>query len=166
MGGRESSTNKRRDVLDKVCEWTEKFLCPTPKSNDELRNMPEPQEDMIDYVFQHTESLICHQEGCESPYLLQRNNSLIALEDQIMTTTTTRRPRQRPVKSLGQEQDCIDYVFENAESLVCVDRCMEVDMRTESAGRHGRRVGHTSAAHLILQRHTNEACFLVTFHSQ
>jgi hypothetical protein len=107
---------KQRDVLDTVFEWTEKFLCSTPKKHDEMRNMAEHKEDMLDYVFEHTESLVCHQEG-DDPYLLEegqehehedhylqpylleegiehldhdlrRDNSLIEPGGQIMATTS------------------------------------------------------------------------------
>ena len=162
MADRNVTTNQRRDVLDKVFEWTEKFLCPSLKSHDELRNMPEPKEDMLDYVFQHTESLVCHQEG-GTPHLLEegqeldhdmrRDNSLIAPGEQIMTTT---RRQKRPIKSIGQEGDFIDYVFEHVESLVCVEGSemraalenapqagIEVDMRTELAKRRGEHFFHT-----------------------
>lgn len=160
MAGSKAISNNR-DVLDKVFEWTERFLCPTPKTHDELRNMPEPKTDMLDYVFEHTESLVCHQQhqqgdGDEDhPYLLeegqqdmQRDNSLIEPGEQIMTTN--RRQRQRPIKSIGQEGDVIDYVFEHVESLVCVDssalECAPQaaqDMRTQAGQKRGERFHYT-----------------------
>jgi hypothetical protein len=169
---------KQRDALDKVFEWTEKFLCPTPKKHDELRNMVEPEEDMLDYVFEHTESFVCHQEGDGPdlleegqeherylrPYLLEegqehlsRDNSLIEPGGQIMPTTTSPTTKAtsilRPIKSIGQQGDFIDYVFEHVESLVCVDTSelenapqagtIEVDMRTAAARKRGERLFYT-----------------------
>ena len=166
MANRNVITNQRQDVLDQVFEWTEKFLCPFPKNHDQMRNMPEPKEDMLDYVFQHTESLVCHQEGSGgTPHLLEegqelehdimlRDNSLIAAPgEQIMTTT---KGQKRPIKSMGQEGDFIDYVFEHVESLVCVERSkmrsalenapqqagIEVDIRTGTDLAHSKRGEH------------------------
>jgi hypothetical protein len=163
MAGGQVAIIQHRDVLDEVFEWTENFMCPAPnKTYEKLRSMPEHKEDVFDYVYKHTESLLCHQEGCdrlydESPYFLEegqeqelelkRYNSLIAPG----TTTTT--PQRRFVESIGEEGDFIDYVFEHVESFVCVDSDMreelgnapqagiEVDRRlTETAENRGEAI--------------------------
>jgi hypothetical protein len=88
--------------------------------------MAEPKEDVLDYVFEHVESLVGCQEGAPEPGVLyddqrvelQRDNSLLETEED---GRPARLQTQRKIKPLGQEGDMIDYVFDHVESLTCAE---------------------------------------------
>jgi hypothetical protein len=102
-------SNINKDVLDLVFEWTEKIMCPsgdtTNRSSAAAAIQDEPDEDMLDYVFDHVESFTCRDKiagdrrarddeypGVE-PSDFTRDNSLVEEGPPMETIRPVRQPR-------------------------------------------------------------------------
>jgi hypothetical protein len=100
------------DVLERFFEWSETAFCPHNITKDEIP----PEEDVLDYVFEHVESFACAQDDERlsngQPRTLQRDNSLV---DGYPTMTH----RGRQIQPLGQERDILDSCFEQIEAYAC-----------------------------------------------
>jgi hypothetical protein len=106
------------DVIERFFEWSEMAFCPHHFTKDKMPL----EEDVLDYVFEHVESLACADDAERAirsngqPLTLQRDNSLV---EPGMTGYPTMAFSGRQIEPLGQEGDFLDVCFENVQDYTC-----------------------------------------------
>jgi hypothetical protein len=119
------------DWLDRICDSTTNGMCPVPDNlpealasvDDEKR---EGDEDMLDNVFEHVESLSCRPPMEERQNAEESNLGSLPIDEasQVQqraatTTSATEKTISTGQKTSGEEPDALDYVFDQVESFIC-----------------------------------------------
>jgi hypothetical protein len=131
--------NTHKDVLDLVFEWTEKIMCgdvATNRRSAQAAIQDEPDEDMLDYVFDHVESFTCRDKkdadgrllageeypGAE-PSDFTRDNSLVEEGPPMETIRPVRQPRGQKQQRQQQQQQRSTQgpADQNQQQLAIVD---------------------------------------------
>jgi hypothetical protein len=146
VGFRPVQSRSKADVLDRFFSWGESTFCP----HDAVKDSIPLQEDNLDFVFEHVESLVCREDVTEEKMArgqtvsLQRDNSLIEACNSIQakivkrTSASGAKTSQRDGKPIGEKSDILDYCFDQVESYACGEHATGTLVLTEMTPPGGR----------------------------